>query len=119
YTAISKEGATIAFLDTAAKQKGWKTIFNRKNAWVQYNSVDFGSKKSRFVDLNTISATGGTVEIRLDRINGPLLCKVNVAKNSEWTTIYTALTQIPAGVHHLFAVNAEDKSVEIDFLSFK
>lgn len=118
YTAISKEGASIAFIDTANKQKGWKTILTSKNAWIQYNSIDFGNKNVKSINLNATSTTGGTVEIHIDKINGPLLSKVNFAKSSEWTVVHTALNNVPSGIHNLFVVNAENKNVEIDFLSF-
>ncbi len=45
YSAMSESGASIAFIDASSVFKGWKTILSNKNAWVQYNKVDFSGKK--------------------------------------------------------------------------
>ena len=45
FSLISGKGASTTFLDTLNRFEGWKTIFNTADAWVQYNSVDFGADK--------------------------------------------------------------------------
>ena len=42
YSSKSDTGSSIAFLDSMNTFNGWKTILGNKNAWVQYNKVDFG-----------------------------------------------------------------------------
>ena len=73
YTAKSNEGVSIAFLDTANKFEGWKTIFDKAGGWIQYNSVDFGKKKIKSVNINVESNTGGVLQIRLDDLHRVLL----------------------------------------------
>jgi hypothetical protein len=45
FSGLSEKGVSIALLDTVNTFAGWKTLFNAPKSWVQYNSVDFGSKK--------------------------------------------------------------------------
>ena len=49
------EGVSIDFLDTTNRFLGWKTVFNKPGAWVQYNSVDFGKKALKTVTIRAIS----------------------------------------------------------------
>lgn len=46
YSSISSAGISIAFLDESEPFKGWKAIFGKKNAWLQYNKVDLGMKSA-------------------------------------------------------------------------
>src|SRR5689334_5284123 len=66
YSAISSEGATVAFLDTSDKFKGWKVQFHKPGAWVQYNHVDFGRKLVRSVVIRAVATQGGYLQIRLN-----------------------------------------------------
>src|SRR3972149_12172606 len=59
YSLISNEGASIAFLDTMNKFEGWKTILDAENAWIQYNSIDFGNNEFKSVNVKASSKTGG------------------------------------------------------------
>ena len=51
YSLKSNEGASIAFLDTLNTFEGWKTILDTANAWIQYNSIDFGNNKFKSVNV--------------------------------------------------------------------
>jgi len=42
YSELSKVGATIAYVDTTNYFAGWKIVLNARNAYVQYDDVDFG-----------------------------------------------------------------------------
>ena len=64
YRHKSNEGASIAFLDTLNKFEGWKAILDTVNAWIQCNSVDFGSNKFKSINVRASSKTGGTLQIR-------------------------------------------------------
>jgi len=121
YSRLSNEGASIDFLDTLDRFKGWKTILQAPNAWVQYNSVDFGSHKLASVIVRASSATGGTIQIHADAIDGPVIAAIKLAKtsNDEWKEIKSPLTQFTPGIHHLFIVLKEDKQVAIDWIRFE
>ena len=62
YSSKSDEGSSVAFIDTSNKFGGWKTILDNKNAWIQYNGVDFGSNEFKSVNVRAKSKTGGTLQ---------------------------------------------------------
>lgn len=119
YSAISEKGASIACLDTLHKQEGWKTILNTKNAWIKYNSVGFGKNMWKAVDVKAASETGGVLEIRIDRVDGPVVARVDIAENTDWRVMNSAVKKVPSGIHNLFVTLNEAKKVEIDWICFK
>lgn len=119
YSNISDKGATVAFLDTADRFKGWKTIFEAPGAWVQYNSVGFGKKAYRSVIAKARSATGGTIQIRDKDANGPVLAEIKLPKGEEWNEQKAAVAKLSAGTHNLCAVLKGGGRAEIDWISFQ
>jgi beta-xylosidase len=122
YSAISKEGATVSFLNEANKFEGWKIALGGRTAWVQFNRVDFGNGDLTSVNARSASSTGGSAEVRLDKVEGPVLARVDVEKGSEWKVVKTKLANVPSGVHDLivtFHGPDEKSSVELDWLSFE
>ena len=119
YSHLSPAGASIAFLDTMNTFKGWKTRLAAKNAWVQYNSVDFGTKSYKTVQVRAFSSTGGTLKICLDAPSGPVLAEVLIPKGSEWTTVEAKVSKTQAGIHHLIVALKEETPIEVDWISFK
>src|SRR5262249_54906889 len=55
YSAISKESASVSFLDAAKKTDGWKVSLTDKNAWIEYDRVDFGKGDWKEVTAKTLS----------------------------------------------------------------
>ncbi len=86
---------------------------------VQYDRVDFGAGKVRNVMVLASSSTGGRVEIRMDGKAGPLIAEVDVAKGADWNAGGAPVSGSPAGVHNLFVILREGKSVEIDWIKFE
>ena len=122
YSLKSKNGVSIAFLDTLNMFEGWKTILNARNAWIQYNSVDFSSYKLKSFNIRVSSETGGSLEIRLDKIDGSVIGEVEIPKMAKWNTIKTTLTGYQQGIHNLILQlkdNSLPQSVEIDWISFE
>jgi hypothetical protein len=119
YSHISDKGASIAFLDTANKFHGWKTALEAAGAWVQYNSVDFGKKKPASVTVRALSHTGGTLQIRVQGINGPVLAEVPVTAGNEWQVVKASLIQFKPGMQNLFVISKENNRIEIDWTSFE
>ena len=117
YTKLSKKGASIAFIDTVNTFAGWKTILQSPQAWVQYNSVDFGSKALKTLEVKALSANGGTIQIRIDKVDGPLVAEITIPKGNEWKTIEAKGSKLQKGVHTLFVV-LKDMEVEIDWIKF-
>lgn len=119
YSKISDKGASVAFLDTLARFKGWKTILDDKDAWIQYNRVDFGKKKLGKMILRAASASGGTLEIRLNSLNGPMIARVEISKGKDWRNIGARISGFEPGVHDLFVILKDGNEVEIDWVSFE
>ena len=118
YSAISESGTSVEFLDSLNTFKGWKVILNEKNAWVQYNAVDFAKDNYTSLVINAFSQKGGTLQIRLDKSDGPILTEVNIPEKSDWTLINAKVQKIPPGVHNLVVVSLNQHPVEIDWIRF-
>jgi len=118
YSSISDNGASIAFLDSLNTFKGWKTVFNGKDAWIQYNVVDFGSKKLKSVQVKAVSQLGGTLQIRLDKADGTLLAEVKIPGGMDWTTVKKRITKFQKGIHNLVLISKDGNPVEIDWIKF-
>jgi hypothetical protein len=119
YSAISPEGVSIAFIDPDRKQNGWKAILAGRNAWIQYNKAGFGDGKLNAITVNALSSTGGHIEIRIDRIDGPLIAQVEIANNKDWKAAHATLSERPAGIHDLFVILKNETNVEIDWIKFE
>ena len=119
YSAKSENGTAIALLDTINTFAGWKAILDSKNAWIQYNSVDFGTKKIKSVQVNASSAEGGILEIHLDKVDGPLLSKITLPKISDWKIAESKISNVKPGNHNLFVVSKDENPVEVDWIQFK
>jgi hypothetical protein len=118
YSHISPDGISIALLDTLKTFKGWKTVLDKQNAWIRYNSVDFGSKRLKQVQVYAASQTGGTLQIRLDKPDGVILAEVKIPKGTDWNTFNTRLSKFQKGIHDLIVVLHDNNAVEIDWIKF-
>ena len=118
YSRISDEGASVVFLDTLDTFKGWKTILDTANAWIQYNRVDFGSIKLKSVQVRAFSETGGMIQIRLNKTDGPVIAKVKVSKGNEWKLVRSRVSEFQPGIHNL-VVKSKNNHVEIDWVRFQ
>lgn len=119
YSNISEKGTSIAFIDTTDTFKGWKTVFNRPNAWVEYDDVDFGKKRLKSITLKTKSNTGGTLQIRTNSISGPVIAEVKVPKTSDWQEIKAPLKKFEANNQNLFLISKTENEIETDWLKFQ
>jgi hypothetical protein len=118
YSARSDTTVQVAFLDTLDTFKGWKAVLGHKNAWIRYNSVDFGEKACSYIRMIASSPDGGELELRLDRPDGPLIAEVEIPAGPEWLAVEEDLTAFYPGMHHLVVVSKGDQPVEIDWLRF-
>lgn len=119
YTQVSDKGASVAFLDTADKFKGWKTIYSAAGAWLQYNSVDFGKKQLKSVSARVLSAEAAVLQLHVNSINGPVLAEIKIPACSEWITVKTSLLRFEAGVKNLYVSLKNGQQVEVDWISFQ
>jgi hypothetical protein len=119
YSGISEAGVAVSFLDDAKRGDGWKAVLSDKDAFVQYNRVAFGKEGLKAVNVRTRSSTGGTIEIRLDKVDGPVIAKIEIRKGGEWNVVNTKLATAPSGPHDLVVSLPEKNSVEVDWVSFE
>lgn len=119
YSRIGDKAISIAFLDTANKFQGWKSVFEAAGAWLQYNSVDFGKKKFKSVILRAQSAAGGALQIRIHDLEGPVLAEIPVTAGNEWQLVKAPLVKFEPGIHNLFFVSKDNKRIEVDWTSFE
>jgi hypothetical protein len=118
YSHLSPTGASVAFMDTTNTFNGWKTILSKQNSWITYNTVDFGNKKLKYVQVNVSSQTGGTLQIRVDKADGTLLAEVKVPKGTSWNTVSVRMLKYQKGIHNLIVVLKDKNPVEIDWIQF-
>jgi hypothetical protein len=119
YSRLSDKGAAIEFLNPDNSFEGWKTILREDGAYVQYNKVDFGSKKSKKIKARVSSISGGTLLVRSDGLNKPVVAKINVSKGTQWIEVNASLLKKQTGIHDLFVSLEGEGSIEIDWISFK
>ena len=118
YSDISKEGTSVDFIDTAHRMKGWKTTFSTPNAWIRYNAVNFSVAKLKAVSINGQSENGSTIEIRLDKADGPLVAKAKIAKGTNWQLSNAALLKVPSGKHDIFVMLTGANPAAVDWVQF-
>jgi len=119
FTQLSMDGASIAFLDSLNTFKGWATIFNKSGAWVQYNSVDFGSKPFKTITANVRAVNGGVLQVRINSSDGPVIAEITIPKSNEWKLIQAQVMKYQTGIKNLFVVLKDGIQTEIDWISFK
>lgn len=118
YSSISDGGAAVSFLDTADHFKGWKTVFHKQDAWLQYNSVEFPKKTSK-ISVRALSTSGGELELRLDQPGTPAIATIKVPAGKGWQTLQSRLLPVSSGVHHLIIVSKSNSPVELDWVRFE
>ena len=119
YSAISREGVSVEFIDTSDTFQGWKTVMNKPNAWIKYNAVDFETKKAKTIQIRVYSENGGILRISINDTNGPVLSQVKIPEHTGWQVIEAKLKQFQPGIQNLVVESLSDNEVEIDWISFK
>lgn len=70
------------------------------------------------MNVRSASAAGGLIEIRLDKVDGPVLAEVEIGKGSEWRVVNAKLNFIPTGVHDLVVTQGTNTSIDLDWVGF-
>lgn len=120
YSKISERGASIAFVDSLNNFKGWKTVLNSSDGWIQYDAVDFGKKALKSVVVKAMSSTGGVLQLYTKGINCEPIAKVKIPVTKDWKEIKVPVTNFQEGIQNLYVTLKENnKVVEVDWISFK
>ena len=118
YSAKSSNGASIAFNDTSDTFEGWKTILNKPGAWIKYNAVDFADQQFKSVQVMAQSTKGGTLQIRLNQADGPVLSEVSIPEGGKRQQVSSGISKIQSGVHNLVVTLKGNNAVEFDWVRF-
>jgi hypothetical protein len=119
YSFISENGVSITFLDSLNKFGRWKGILDTVNAWIQYNSIEFGSNNYKSVYIRALSTAGGTLQLRLNKIDGPLIAEIEIPGNTEWEIINSTISEFQPGIYNMIVKLKDHGRVEIDWISFE
>lgn len=119
YSALSEQGASIAFIDTTNTFKGWKTAFNKQNAWAQYNNVDFEAGRLKHIKVKSKSIKGGVIQVITGSVSGAVIAEIHIPKSEEWIEITTILKTNPVGLKDLFVQTKTEHPIEIDWILFE
>jgi hypothetical protein len=119
YSQMSSEGASVAFMDTLITFGGWKAILGAAKAWIQYDGVDFGSNKFNSVTVRALSRSGGTLEVRVNKVDGPAIARVEIPAGNEWDTVRARISGLKPGIQNLVVSLIDNGPVEVDWVSFE
>lgn len=119
FSAKSGDDVTVSFLDPANTHAGWKISLANAGSWVRFNDVDFGKGSLKSLDVRAVSASGGAIELRVDKEDGPLLGRVEIGSGSEWKTARSQVENIPDGVHDLIVTQRGNNPVSMDSIRFE
>lgn len=111
--------AQIDFLDTLDHFKGWKTLFSKPGAWVQYNAVRFGPKSLKQVCVYGRAPAGATLLIKTNDMPGKIIAELTLPRSTEWTLIQNTVLWMPATTKNLIVQLRSGVNAEVDWISFK
>ena len=114
YSRISG-GASIAFLDKTAYFEGWKTIFPKKGASVDYNRVDFGNEAVGEIVVKAKSASAARIAVKA---GGKVVAVVDVPKTDKWRDVRVKVKEAPIGIKDINVTLMKGNNVEIDYIGF-
>ena len=119
YTSKSEIGSSVAFMDSLNTFNGWKTVLNGKNAWVKYNSVDFGKEQLKSVQVKACSKKGCSLQIRLDNVDGPVIVEVKVPMGPSHNSVTAKLVKRQTGIHNLVVMLKDGNPIDIEWIKFQ
>lgn len=119
YSNISESGIAIAFNDSNNTFKGWKAVFKEKDAWIQYNSIDFGEGNYKEITLRINAKDGGCLKLFLDSMKEDKIAEAIIPPDEKWQIVKTNVHSIKSGIYNLIIVSCKKSNLEIDWLTFK
>jgi hypothetical protein len=119
YSSISAKGVSVEFIDTLNTFNGWKATLHSKDAWIQYNTVDFGEKRVKSVQINALSEKGDVLQVRLDNHQGRLISRIKIPGGNKWNVVEAKTGRRFHGIHNLVVVAEGGSPIEIDWVRFK
>ncbi|MDE7350380.1 MAG: family 43 glycosylhydrolase [Muribaculaceae bacterium] len=116
YSAISPKGVSLKYLDENDRFKGWVVVLSKKDAWVDYERVDFGEKPVKEVKVQVLSRSG--CELRVSVKEGKTIADVPVKPGKDWKTVAVPVSFSPDGTVDLRVTMTKGSKAEIDWIGF-
>jgi predicted alpha-1,6-mannanase (GH76 family) len=96
------------------------------NAYASYNGIDFGTGAAGVTVHVTSGNEGGTIEVKLDSLDGPTVGVIGVPALGDWDNWVDIMSNIDdtkaVGIHDLYLVfhgtNESDFPMNLDWFSF-
>ncbi|MDU2241717.1 MAG: carbohydrate-binding protein [Paenibacillus sp.] len=95
-------------------------------AYVQYEDIDFGSGAAGITAHVASGNQGGTIEVKLDSLNGPTVGTLQIPAVGDWATWIDVMSTVDdtaaAGIHDVYLVfhgtDGSDFPCNLDWFSF-
>jgi hypothetical protein len=117
YSARSGEAVKVSYLDEANPHAGWQTTFDAAPSWIRFDAVDFARGRQKTVEIRARGT--GSLEIRLDGPDGPVLARVKTGGTEHWTKAKARARGVPSGVHDLFVTQTSGAPLSVDWIRFQ
>ena len=114
YSRISG-GTDIAFVNPSAPFEGWKTIFPKKGASVDYNRVDFGNDAVGEIVVRAKSASAARISVKA---GGKVVAVVDIPKTDKWRDVRVKVKESPKGIKDINVTLMKGTKTEIDYIGF-
>ena len=114
-------GADIAFLDTTNYFLGWKTVFPKRGAAVEYDDVDFGTEavKEAVVRVNTTRPATIRLSAQLaGATTQSWTTDLKIPATRGWQVVRLKLKNAPMGINNIKTELIKGTNVEIDYIGF-
>jgi len=118
YSTCSNSGVDIAFLNTDSVMNGW-SVSLQKNAWIRYNTVDFGNKKLNKVVVKYKTNTDATIKISVKDTKGESEASVECMKKSDWNYTESDIKISNKGIQDIIISLETGDNIDIDWIRFK
>ena len=91
-------------------------------SYIAFNNVAFGLKEANSIRLSMAKdSSGGQIDVRLNNINGPVICEITPSNTNDWT-LYTEQTfscETTTGLHDIYFVGVNGSGIaNIDYFYF-
>ena len=114
-------GADIAFLDTTNYFLGWKTVFPKRGAAVEYDDVDFGTEAVKEVVVRVNTTRPATLRLSAQLAGATTqswTADLKIPATRGWQVVRLKLKNAPMGINNIKTELIKGTNVEIDYIGF-
>lgn len=116
YSAISKQGASLKFLNPDNTFEGWAVDFSKKGSWVRYDRVNFGEKPVKEMTVRVLSKKGCTLNV--SDVSGKSIAQAKVSPSKAWQNVSAPVVFSPNGIVDLKLTLEKGSQAEVDWIGF-